>query len=228
MFFLLVSELKGYTVWVICMEQVLELNFIGRNYIAMPDYDLGDLSEIKFKDGNDLKIKLDKKLNAYSTKNRLRLDSRNIASRVAPLKSFLLEAKIDDYVVYRSESNKEFLYVGTISSDYKYDSSVINSHFPHIREVNWKSYKITKALDIENIKHFFIANKFFKLNKEIIEKLIEANLLESKKAISESALTAEQREIQQLQARIHQLEQEKMILKRATALLISDESKHMR
>ncbi len=42
------------------------------------------------------------------------------------------------------------------------------------------------------------------------------------------ALTAEQREIQQLKARIHQLEQEKMILKKATALLMSDEFKHMR
>lgn len=42
------------------------------------------------------------------------------------------------------------------------------------------------------------------------------------------ALTAKQREIQQLKARIHQLEQEKMILKKATALLMSDEFKHMR
>ena len=42
------------------------------------------------------------------------------------------------------------------------------------------------------------------------------------------ALTAEQREIQQLKARIHQLEQEKMILKKATALLMSDEFKDMR
>jgi transposase len=42
------------------------------------------------------------------------------------------------------------------------------------------------------------------------------------------ALTTEQREIQQLKARIHELEQEKMILKKATALLMSDEFKHMR
>ena len=42
-----------------------------------------------------------------------------------------------------------------------------------------------------------------------------------------NALTPEQREIQQLKARIHQLEQEKMILKKATALLMSDEFKHM-
>ena len=42
------------------------------------------------------------------------------------------------------------------------------------------------------------------------------------------ALTAEQREIQKLKARIHELEQEKMILKKATALLMSDEFKHMR
>ena len=42
------------------------------------------------------------------------------------------------------------------------------------------------------------------------------------------ALTAEQREIQRLKARIYELEQEKMILKKATALLMSDEFKHMR
>lgn len=43
-----------------------------------------------------------------------------------------------------------------------------------------------------------------------------------------TALIPEQKEIQQLKARIHQLEQEKMILKKATALLMSDEFKHMR
>ena len=37
------------------------------------------------------------------------------------------------------------------------------------------------------------------------------------------ALTEEQREIQQLKSKIKQLEQEKMILKKATALLVSDE-----
>ena len=43
-----------------------------------------------------------------------------------------------------------------------------------------------------------------------------------------NALTPEQRKIQELEARIYQLEQEKMILKKATALLMSDEYKHMR
>ncbi|KJV43593.1 transposase, partial [Acinetobacter indicus] len=43
-----------------------------------------------------------------------------------------------------------------------------------------------------------------------------------------NALTPEQRKTQELEARIYQLEQEKMILKKATALLMSDEFKHMR
>ena len=42
------------------------------------------------------------------------------------------------------------------------------------------------------------------------------------------ALTPEQQQIQELQARIYRLEQEKDILKKATALLMSDASKHMR
>ena len=43
-----------------------------------------------------------------------------------------------------------------------------------------------------------------------------------------NALTPEQQKIQALEARIHQLEQEKSILKKATALLMSDEFKRMR
>lgn len=42
------------------------------------------------------------------------------------------------------------------------------------------------------------------------------------------ALTPEQQQIQELQARIYRLEQEKDILKKATALLMSDAFKHMR
>lgn len=42
------------------------------------------------------------------------------------------------------------------------------------------------------------------------------------------ALTPEQQQIQELQARVYRLEQEKEILKKATALLMSDEFKHMR
>ena len=42
------------------------------------------------------------------------------------------------------------------------------------------------------------------------------------------AITEEQRKIQQLQSRINQLELEKEILKKATALLMSDEFKNMR
>ena len=37
------------------------------------------------------------------------------------------------------------------------------------------------------------------------------------------ALTAEQKRIQELEARVHRLEREKAILKKATALLMSDE-----
>lgn len=42
------------------------------------------------------------------------------------------------------------------------------------------------------------------------------------------ALTAEQREIQELKKRIERLELEKDILKKATALLMTDEFKHKR
>ena len=42
------------------------------------------------------------------------------------------------------------------------------------------------------------------------------------------ALTAEQQKIQVLEAQIKRLEQEKAILKKATALLMSDDLKHMR
>lgn len=42
------------------------------------------------------------------------------------------------------------------------------------------------------------------------------------------ALTIEQKKIQELEARIKQLEDEKRILKKATILLMSDEFKHMR
>ena len=45
---------------------------------------------------------------------------------------------------------------------------------------------------------------------------------------SSKALTPEQQKIQELKARIYRLEQEKDILKKATALLMSDEFKHMR
>lgn len=38
-----------------------------------------------------------------------------------------------------------------------------------------------------------------------------------------AALTPEQQKIQELEARVHRLEQEKSILKKATALLMSDE-----
>lgn len=43
-----------------------------------------------------------------------------------------------------------------------------------------------------------------------------------------SALTAEQRRIQELEERIKRLEREKSILKKATALLMSDEGQHLR
>lgn len=42
------------------------------------------------------------------------------------------------------------------------------------------------------------------------------------------ALTPEQQKIQELEARIHRLEREKSILKKATALLMSDELERMR
>lgn len=42
------------------------------------------------------------------------------------------------------------------------------------------------------------------------------------------ALTAEQQRIQELEARISRLEREKAILKKATALLMSDELDHTR
>lgn len=42
------------------------------------------------------------------------------------------------------------------------------------------------------------------------------------------ALTPEQHKIQALEAQIHRLEQEKAILKKATALLMADEIKHSR
>ena len=42
------------------------------------------------------------------------------------------------------------------------------------------------------------------------------------------ALTPEQQKIQELEARINRLEREKAILKKATALLMSDELDHMR
>ena len=42
------------------------------------------------------------------------------------------------------------------------------------------------------------------------------------------ALTAEQRRIQELEERIKRLEREKAILKKATALLMSDEGQHLR
>jgi transposase len=48
------------------------------------------------------------------------------------------------------------------------------------------------------------------------------------KTPASKALTPEQQQIQELQARIYRLEQEKDILKKATALLMSDEFKHMR
>lgn len=48
------------------------------------------------------------------------------------------------------------------------------------------------------------------------------------KTPSSKALTQEQQQIQELKARIYRLEQEKDILKKATALLMSDEFKHMR
>jgi len=41
-----------------------------------------------------------------------------------------------------------------------------------------------------------------------------------------AALTEEQRKIQELEARINRLEREKAILKKATALLVSDEINH--
>jgi transposase len=43
-----------------------------------------------------------------------------------------------------------------------------------------------------------------------------------------TALTAEQRRIQELEARIKRLEREKSILKKATALLMLDEGQHLR
>lgn len=42
------------------------------------------------------------------------------------------------------------------------------------------------------------------------------------------ALTVEQRRIQELEERIKRLEREKAILKKATALLMSDEGQHLR
>lgn len=42
------------------------------------------------------------------------------------------------------------------------------------------------------------------------------------------ALTAEQQRIQELEKRVRELEQDKLILKKATALLMSDEMKHLR
>ena len=48
------------------------------------------------------------------------------------------------------------------------------------------------------------------------------------KTPSSKALTPEQQQIQELKARIYRLEQEKDILKKATALLMSDEFKRMR
>jgi transposase len=43
-----------------------------------------------------------------------------------------------------------------------------------------------------------------------------------------AALTAEQRRIQELEERVKRLEREKTILKKATALLMSDEGQHLR
>ena len=61
-----------------------------------------------------------------------------------------------------------------------------------------------------------------------LKRLVDQLQLErTGQAPTATALTPEQREIQQLKARIHQLEQEKIILKKATALLMSDEFKHM-
>lgn len=42
------------------------------------------------------------------------------------------------------------------------------------------------------------------------------------------ALTAEQQRIQELEAQVNRLEREKVILKKATALLMADEIKHTR
>ena len=44
---------------------------------------------------------------------------------------------------------------------------------------------------------------------------------------SSKALTQEQKKIQELEARIHRLEREKSILKKATALLMADEIAHI-
>jgi transposase len=62
------------------------------------------------------------------------------------------------------------------------------------------------------------------LNESVLRRWVEQVKFERNGGVPETkALTDEQRKIQELEARINRLEREKSILKKATALLVSDE-----
>jgi len=64
----------------------------------------------------------------------------------------------------------------------------------------------------------------FDLGENMLRRWIKQVEFERNGGVPEAgALTEEQREIQALKKRVHQLEREKSILKKATALLVSDE-----
>jgi len=56
-----------------------------------------------------------------------------------------------------------------------------------------------------------------------LRRWVEQLQFERDGGVPKEALTDEQKKIQELESRIHRLEREKAILKKATALLVSDE-----
>lgn len=65
------------------------------------------------------------------------------------------------------------------------------------------------------------------LTETALRRWVEQLTLERNGGMPKSkALTPEQQKIQELEARVNRLEREKTILKKATALLMSDELKH--
>lgn len=133
--------------------------FLKNNVIAIGWSEMGDLSKIP---ANREAFK-ERYANVYNNATK-----GSIATGAGMLYRFRYEMQIGDYVVFPSKSNRE-VNIGTIESDYLYDSTQIE--YQQMRKVKWiKSfprmkftqgalYEIGSALtlfSIKNYKHEFL------------------------------------------------------------------------
>ncbi len=133
--------------------------FLKNNVIAIGWSEMGDLSKIP---ANREAFK-ERYANVYNNATK-----GSIATGAGMLYRFCYEMQIGDYVVFPSKSNRE-VNIGTIESDYLYDSTQIE--YQQMRKVKWiKSfsrmkftqgalYEIGSALtlfSVKNYKHEFL------------------------------------------------------------------------